>query len=216
MATMFGFMATDAPVSVAVARALLRDTVEQSFNMLTIDGDTSPSDTVVLLANGAAGGDEIGESHPALPLLSAAVRQVAIVLTRMLARDGEGTGKLIEVRVDGARSAQDARVAAKAIAGSALVKSAVFGNDPNWGRIVVALGYSGAETEEARTSVEIQGVSVYSQGSAVLFDETGLSRALRQEEVKIRVDLSLGHDSATSWGCDLTPEYVRINSEYTT
>jgi glutamate N-acetyltransferase/amino-acid N-acetyltransferase len=216
MATMFGFLTTDAPIASSVVRSALKEAVDCSFNMLTIDGDTSPSDTAVLLANGVAGGREIDESHPALPIVCAALRRVAVTLSRMLASDGEGAGKLLEIEVSGARSVEDARSAARTIGRSPLVKSAVYGNDPNWGRVVVALGYSGVDTVESRTSVHIQGVTVYRQGCAVPFDLAALSEALKREAVHISVELGLGDASATCWGCDLTPEYVRINSEYTT
>lgn len=216
MATMLAFLTTDAPVDVAVLPSLLRETVDASFNMLTVDGDTSTNDMVLLLANGAAGGVPIGAGHPALPLLGAALERVATTLTRKLARDGEGASKLLEVRVDGAATVEDARRAAKAVAGSLLVKAAVFGNDPNWGRVLVAVGYSGAQVREERLAVVIQNVEVYRDGVPVPFDAATLSRALAHSEVHFRVDLGAGEATATAWGCDLTPEYVRINSEYTT
>jgi glutamate N-acetyltransferase/amino-acid N-acetyltransferase len=216
MATMLAFMTADAPVADGVLPPLLREIAGASFNVITVDGDTSPNDMVVLLANGAAGGDAIDAGHPALPLLRAAVLHVAVALARKLARDGEGASKLIEVRVDGAASDADARRAAKTVAGSLLVKSAVYGNDPNWGRVLVALGYSGARAEEARTALWIQDVEVCRDGAPVPFDAGALSQALGHAEVRIRLDLGLGDATATAWGCDLTPEYVRINAEYTT
>jgi glutamate N-acetyltransferase/amino-acid N-acetyltransferase len=216
MATMLGFLTTDAPVDPAMLPALVRQIVDASFNQLTIDNDTSPDDTVVLLANGAAGGEPMGVGHPALPLLTAAVERVAVTLTRKLARDGEGATKLIEVRVEHAATLADARRAAKSIAGSMLLKAAVFGNDPNWGRVLDAVGYSGVEAEEERISLAIQGVQTYGAGVPVPFDEASLRAALAQEEVRINVDLGMGQSSATAWGCDLTEEYVRINAEYTT
>jgi glutamate N-acetyltransferase/amino-acid N-acetyltransferase len=216
MATMLMFLTTDAPVDAALLPGLLRETVDDSINQLTIDGDTSPDDTVVLLANGAVGGETMGAGHAALPLLAAALRHVAMALTRKLARDGEGATKLIEVRVQGAASAEDARLAAKAIAGSLLVKSAVFGNDPNWGRVLVAAGSSGIRAQEERVSMAIQGVEVFSRGAPAPFDAAALSQAMRAEEVRIDVDLGGGDGTARAWGCDLTPEYVRINAEYTT
>jgi glutamate N-acetyltransferase/amino-acid N-acetyltransferase len=213
---MLAFMTTDAPVSIDALRPLLREAADASLNMLVIDGDTSPNDTLVLLANGAAGGDEIGSGHPALPLLAAAVQHVAVALTRQLARDGEGASKLIEIHVESAASTDDARRAAKTIARSPLVKTAMYGNDPNWGRILVALGYSGARAEEPRTSLWLQNTEVFIRGASVEFDEAALSVALAVEEVSIRLDLGLGSATATAYSCDLTPEYVRINSEYTT
>ncbi len=216
MATMLAFLTTDAPVDGASLPGLLRETVDDSFNQLTIDGDTSPDDMVLLMASGAAGGDPMGEGHPALPLLRAAVRHVSIALTRKLARDGEGATKLLEVRVDGAATMNDARSAAKAVAGSLLVKTAVYGNDPNWGRVLVAVGNSGARLDASRLGVAIQDVDVFRAGAPAPFDASALSRALAQSEVRLRVDLGAGEASANAWGCDLTPEYVRVNSEYTT
>jgi glutamate N-acetyltransferase/amino-acid N-acetyltransferase len=169
-----------------------------------------------LLANGAAGSDEIDSGSPALPLLRTALQHVAISLTRQLARDGEGASKLIEVTVEGAASDDDARRAAKAIARSPLVKTAIYGNDPNWGRILVAIGYSGARAEEAKTSLWLQDTEVFIRGAAVHYDTVALSTALMTDTVLMRVDLGLGAGRATAYTCDLTPEYVRINSEYTT
>ena len=216
MATMLAFLTTDASVDATVLPTLLRETVDASLNMLTIDGDTSTNDMALLLASGAAGGESIGEGHPALPLLGAALANVATTLTRKLARDGEGATKLLEVRVDGAANVEDARKAAKAVAGSMLLKAAVFGNDPNWGRVLDAVGNSGAEAREERTALSIQEVEVYRDGAPLPFDEDALRQALAHSEVRFRVELGAGEATATAWGCDLTPEYVRINSEYTT
>ena len=218
MATMLSFLTTDAAVEQRYLQSVLGDVVEVSYNMMTIDGDTSPEDLVLLLANGAAanGGGSIDADHPAAPVFRAAVEHVAITLARKLARDGEGASKLIEVRVDGAASIEDARLVAKEVAGSSLVKTAVFGNDPNWGRILVAAGNSGARIVEERVSLAVQGVDLYRNGEPLPFDKASVSDALRQPEVRFRIDLALGDATATAWGCDLTPEYVRINSEYTT
>ena len=215
MATMLGFLTTDAPLEPAVMPGLVHRTVDASFNQLTIDNDTSPDDMVLLMANGAAGGDAIGPHHPALPLLGAAVERVAVSLTRQLARDGEGATKLIEVHVSGAATLAAARVAAKSVAGSMLLKAAVYGNDPNWGRALDAIGYSGVLAEETEIRLAIQGVETY-RGAPVPFDEGALRAALAAEEVRIEIDLGAGEDSAMAWGCDLTPDYVRINAEYTT
>ncbi len=218
MATMLAFLTTDAPVDGRLLPSLLREAVDASFNQLTVDGDTSPNDMVLLMASGAAGGKPIGRRHPALPRLRAALEHVATTLTRKLARDGEGASKLLEVRADGAASVEEARRAAKSVAASQLVKAAVFGNDPNWGRVLVAIGYSGVRFREERMAVVIQDVEVYRNGTPVPFDETAVSQALARpgKEVRLRVDLGAGGSAATAWGCDLTPEYVRINSEYTT
>jgi glutamate N-acetyltransferase/amino-acid N-acetyltransferase len=215
MATMLGFLTTDAQVEPAVFPGLVHEVVDVSFNQLTIDNETSPDDTVLLMANGAAGGESIGPHHAALPLLAAAVEHVAVDLTRKLARDGEGATKLIEVRARGGATLAAARRAAKSVAGSTLLKAAMFGNDPNWGRVLDAIGYSGIQAEETRITLSIQGVETY-RGAPVPFDEGALRDALAAEEVKIEIDLGEGEETAMAWGCDLTPEYVRINSEYTT
>lgn len=216
MATMLAFLTTDAPVEPAALSRLLGEACDAAFNMLTIDSATSTNDMVLLMASGAAGGDLIDADHPALPLLQAAVTQAAVTLTRKLARDGEGASKLLEVRVDGARTIDDARKAAKTVASSILLKAALYGNDPNWGRVLDAIGYSGVEAEEGSLSLALQDVEVFRAGEPIAFDAEALSQALAHSEVRIRVDLALGESTATAWGCDLTPEYVRINSEYTT
>ncbi|MEX2160228.1 MAG: bifunctional glutamate N-acetyltransferase/amino-acid acetyltransferase ArgJ [Dehalococcoidia bacterium] len=218
MATMLSFLTTDAAVDQSFLQSVLSDVVEVSYNMMTIDGDTSPEDLVLLLANGAAanGAGVIDAQHPAAHVFRAAVEHVAVTLARKLARDGEGASKLIEVRVDNAATVEDARRVAKAVASSALVKTAVYGNDPNWGRVLVAAGNSGARIEEPRVSLAIQDTDVYRNGEPLPYEAAAVSALLAQAEVRVRIDLALGDATATAWGCDLTPEYVRINSEYTT
>jgi len=215
MATMLGFITTDAALEPAVMSGLVHQTVDVSFNQLTIDNDTSPDDTVVILANGAAGGEMIGPHHPALPLVAAAVERVAVDLTRQLARDGEGATKLISVRVNGASTLASARRASKSVAGSMLLKAAIFGNDPNWGRVLDAIGYSGVLADEDSIKLKVQGVRTY-DGKPIEFDEDDLRRALDAEEVHIEIDLGVGEEGASAWGCDLSTDYVRINAEYTT
>jgi glutamate N-acetyltransferase/amino-acid N-acetyltransferase len=215
MATMFCFLTTDAPIEQRFLRAMLHDAVEDSLNMISVDGDTSTSDTTAIIANGAAGGPMIDAASPAAAAFEAALRHVCTVLARMLARDGEGAQKLIEVRIEGARSDKDARAAARTVTASPLVKSAVHGNDPNWGRVLMAVGRSGAHINVAQSAVWLGDVRVF-HGVPVPFDARAVSRYLRSEEVLIRVDLGAGEATATAWGCDLTPEYVHINSDYTT
>ena len=216
MATMLAFLTTDAPVEQALLEKSLRRAAEVSFEMITVDGDSSPSDTIVILANGAAGGPELGEGVEGATQFREAVAQVCIELAKGMARDGEGATKLIEVKVSGAKSVADARAAARTVAGSPLVKSAVYGNDPNWGRVLAAVARSGTEAEESATSLFWQGVCVFQKGRMLSYDEEALSAATKSDEVRIRVDLGLGNGRAVAWGCDLTEEYVRINSEYTT
>lgn len=219
VATMLVFLTTDAPVQPDFLRESLRLAADASFNMMTIDGDTSPNDMVLALANGAAAGpgvEAIGPGHRAAAVFQAALTQVCTHLARELARDGEGATKLIEVRVEGAADEADARRVARAVAGSLLVKTAVHGCDPNWGRVLTAAGYSGARVREATCRLYLQGVRVFAGGLPEPFDEAALREALASHEVTIRVDLGLASGAATAWGCDLTQDYVRINAEYTT
>jgi len=219
VATMLAFLTTDAPVQPDFLRESLRRAADASFNMMTIDGDTSPNDMVLALANGAAcgpGDESIGPGHRAAPLFQAALTQVCTHLARELARDGEGASKLIEVRVEGAADEADARRAARAVAGSLLVKAAIYGCDPNWGRILTAAGYSGAQVREQACQLYVQEVRVFAKGLPEPFDEATLREALASREVNIRLDLGLGPGAATAWGCDLTEDYVRINASYTT
>lgn len=215
MATMFCFLTTDAPVEKRFLRTALQSAVNDSLNMMSIDGDTSTSDTTAILANGAGGGPTIDAASPAAPAFEAGLRHACIALAKMLARDGEGAEKLIEVRVEGAGGDRDARAAARTITTSPLVKSAVHGNDPNWGRVLMAVGRSGARINVDAASVWLGDIQVF-DGVPIAFDARAASRYLRNEEVLIRVHLGIGESSATAWGCDLTPEYVHINSDYTT
>ncbi|MHB8684301.1 MAG: bifunctional glutamate N-acetyltransferase/amino-acid acetyltransferase ArgJ [Dehalococcoidia bacterium] len=215
MATMFCFLTTDAPVEPGFLRDALRDAVDDSLNMISVDNDTSTSDTTAILANGAAGGDTIEASHACGGAFAAALREVCIAVARMLARDGEGAEKLIEVRVEGAATKADARAAARTISASPLVKTAVHGNDPNWGRLLMAAGRSGARIDLARARAWLGGTQVFA-GEPLAYDEQAASGELRREEVLLRIDLGCGGETATAWGCDMTPEYVHINSDYTT
>ncbi|MEX2246744.1 MAG: bifunctional glutamate N-acetyltransferase/amino-acid acetyltransferase ArgJ [Dehalococcoidia bacterium] len=215
MATMFCFLTTDAPVELAFLRRTLREAVGDSLNMISVDNDTSTSDTVAIFANGAAGGAAIYAGSPGAAAFASALPDVCVRVAKLLARDGEGAKKLIEARVEGAGSAGEARAAARTITASPLVKTAVHGNDPNWGRLLMAVGRSGAGIDLERARAWIGPTMVY-RGEPVRFDERAVSRYLRGEEVVLRVDLGRGFDSATAWGCDMTPEYVHINADYRT
>jgi glutamate N-acetyltransferase/amino-acid N-acetyltransferase len=216
LATMLAFLTADAPVDRAFLEKTLRSAADASFEMITVDGDTSPNDTLLILANGAASGPTLREGVEGAAHFREAVAQVCIELAKAMARDAEGATKLIEVKIVGAKSLADARAAARTVAGSPLVKSAVYGNDPNWGRVLAAVARSGAAVEEQTMSLFWQGVCVFQRGRALAYDEKALSAATKSDEVRIRVDLGLGGARAVAWGCDLTEEYVRINSEYTT
>jgi glutamate N-acetyltransferase / amino-acid N-acetyltransferase len=216
LATMLAFLTTDAPLTRETADALLGPAVDASFNMVTVDGDTSTNDMVLLLANGAAGGEPATFSASDLARLGAALEWVCVQLTRAIAADGEGATRLIEVRVEGARDVAEARRAAKAVAGSNLVKAAVYGADPNWGRILAALGRADVALDPDAVDVAIGPVQVAAGGQTLPYDEAAASAALQPPEVRLYAHLHQGDGAATAWGCDLTEQYVVINSEYTT
>ncbi len=216
MATMFCFLTTDAAVEPTFLDSALRRSVDVSFNMISIDGDMSTNDTVVVLANGRAGTPTIQGGTGAGDAFEKALTDACIRMAKAIAADGEGATKLIEVTVEGAESEQDARAAARAVAASSLLKAAIYGGDPNWGRIACAAGYSGANLVEPRLDITIAGYPTLRQGQVVGFDAKTVSDALRGPEVSILVNLNLGSHRATAWGCDLTEEYVVINSKYTT
>jgi glutamate N-acetyltransferase/amino-acid N-acetyltransferase len=216
MATVLCFMTTDAPVQAEWLRATLRAVADVSLNMVDVDMDTSTSDTMLLFANGAAGGSPIGHGHPAEEPLRRTIEAVAIALAKDLARDGEGARTLIEVCVAGARSAEDARLAARTVTSSPLVKTMVTGRDPNLGRVMMALGRSGARIDIDRTSVWIGDECAFERGAPTSVPYDAFKQAMNAREVFIRVDLGLGSGAATAWGCDLTEGYVQINGSYTT
>lgn len=216
MATVFGFFTTDANVEPAVLQELLREAGDVSFNMIDVDMDTSTSDMMLLFASGSAGGPTLAAGSDGLRELSEALNLLAIELARDLARDGEGARTLIEMRVDGAQSLDDARRAARTVVSSPLVKTMITGRDPNLGRVMMALGRSGAELDVARISVWIGEHCAFQRGAPTALDHAAISRAMDAPEVQLRADLGLGRYSATAWGCDLTENYVRINADYTT
>jgi len=213
MGTLLSFLTTDAVVDVNFLRSAMQKSVAGSFNMVTIDGDTSPSDTVVILANGMAGTTVIDRSNG--KIFQRALDEVCLYLAKCIARDGEGATKLIEVMVEGASTEAHARLAARTVAGSSLFKAAMFGNDPNWGRIIAALGRSGARVNEKKLEVYLNDVCVMNQGAPAMFDDKKMRSSLAGKEVQVRIRLNLGRGKATAWGCDLSNEYVTINSAYT-
>ena len=216
MATMLSFVATDAAVDQAYLRSLLPEIADSSMNMLTIDGDSSTNDSLLVFANGAAGNAVITEGSAGAEDFKAGLVEVCVQLTRQLAADGEGATRLLVVKVEGARDIKDARVAAKTIASSLLVKSAVYGADPNWGRLLAALGRSQAEAVESLIDVYINDVCIMQAGRPIPFHRDAVVALMRGTEVTFRLNLNLGEGRATAWGCDLTEEYVVINSAYTT
>lgn len=216
MATMLAFITTDADIAAPDLQQALRGAVERSFNMISVDGDTSTNDTIAVLANGRSGAPVLVPGTARYACFEQALTALCIRLARMVARDGEGATRLLEVRIKGAPTERDARLAAKAIISSSLVKTAVFGNDANWGRIICAAGYSGAHFNPERFDVYLGDLPVAQDGGSITFDEERASAILAQDPVVITVDLRDGDGEAVAWGCDLSYDYVRINAAYRT
>ena len=214
MATMLAFVSTDAVISSFLLQKALTTAVNKSFNRITVDGDTSTNDMVLLFANGLAGNPPMKEGATAFGRFSAALEQVLAALAKMIARDGEGATKLVEVVVNGARQEKDAIQAARAIANSNLVKTAIHGADANWGRILAAVGYSGIDFEPEKVEISFDHVPILKRNFRANFSEARARAALSNENVNITVDLNLGRKSATFWTCDFSKEYVSINANY--
>ncbi|MFN3266449.1 MAG: bifunctional glutamate N-acetyltransferase/amino-acid acetyltransferase ArgJ [Deinococcales bacterium] len=208
MATMLAYLVSDAAVAQSELRRHWQGIVERSFNQVTVDTDTSTNDMALLLCNAQAGKVDYNEFWHG-------VEKVCVSLAKQLARDGEGATKLLTVEVVGARNDSEARAAALSVAASPLWKSAVYGNDPNWGRIMMAIGKSNAFFETTSVQIAVQGVVLF-DGAVQNFDKAAVSRAMNAAEVLTRVDLRQGEGSGWAWGCDLTEGYVKINAEYTT
>ncbi len=216
MATLLAFLTTDASVTPAYLKKSLQDAAAISFNMISVDGDTSPSDTLLIMANGLAKNELITGKSGMADIFQKAMNEVCIYLAKEIARDGEGATKLIEINVNNAANLKEARQAARTIVSSNLLKAAFYGNDPNWGRVTAALGRSSAQIEEAKLDVYMGNIQVLKQGAPMPFDKVKAVSVLKQKEVSITVVLNMGAASATAWGCDLTEQYVKINAEYTT
>lgn len=216
MATLLCFITTDAAVSPACLKQALKYAVDRSFNMVTVDGDTSTNDMAVIMANGMAGNKEIEEEGPDYDMFRDALTRVCTMLAVDIARDGEGATKLIEVEVRNAATEEDACLAARAVAGSTLFKAAVFGRDANWGRVLCAAGYSGANFDPGRVDIFLGDEQVAKDGGSLEFSEERALEILRKDTVKITLDFKAGQFSATAWGCDLTYDYVKINADYRT
>ncbi len=216
MATMFCFLATDAPAETGFLKTALKKAVDMSFNMISIDGDMSPSDTVVIFANGAAGGETIRSGSRPAREFQKKLNAVCIRLAMALARDGEGATKLITSNVTGARNLKEARKVARAVVMSSLIKTAVHGGDPNWGRIVAAVSQSGIGVSLTDIDMAIGPVAVLKTGRPLPFEEKDVIDVLKQADVPVSIHLNMGSGSATAWGCDMSEEYVGINSEYMT
>ncbi|HEY3367506.1 MAG TPA: bifunctional glutamate N-acetyltransferase/amino-acid acetyltransferase ArgJ [Symbiobacteriaceae bacterium] len=216
MATMLAFVTTDAAVDPIALKVALKEATEKSFNMITVDGDTSTNDTLLALANGLAKNPTVVLGSSLYDAFAAALEQVLIAMAKEIARDGEGATKLMEMRVVGAASVADARKAAKAVCGSSLVKAALFGEDANWGRVLCAIGYSEAEFDPAKTDLWVGDVQMMRAGTPLAFDEAAAAKVLAEKTVVMTADLHSGEATATAWGCDLTYDYVKINGSYRT
>ncbi len=216
MATMLSFLSTDATVERGFLQETLSHAVTLSFNQIDIDGDQSTNDTVLLLANGTAGNTPFAGGDAGSEAFSAAVHHVTWWLAREMARDGEGAQRLIEVVVDGAHSDEDARLASRSVAASLLVRTAVYGKDPNWGRILMAVGKSQIPLDESKIQVFVNDIQIVEDGKAISYSVPSVVAALGEPEVRLRVSLNVGEGFGEAWGCDLTEEYVVFNSAYTT
>lgn len=216
MATMLAFMTTDVLIDQASLQQLLGATTNVTFNMITVDGDTSTNDMLVVMASGLAGNEVLHPEHPDWAAYAAAFRHVCEHLAQSIARDGEGATKLVEVNVSGAVSDTSAQKIAKTVIGSSLVKSAVFGADANWGRIIAAVGRAGEPVNVETVDIRLGDIIVLAQSRPVTFDEEQALAYLQGDQVTIHVALNHGEGVATAWGCDLTYDYVRINAAYRT
>jgi glutamate N-acetyltransferase/amino-acid N-acetyltransferase len=215
MATMLSFLTTDAAISPRMLQSMLAEAVEGSFNRVSVDGDTSTNDTVLLLASGASGA-AVRPGNSTRRWFMEGLRLVTESLAKMIARDGEGATKLVTVEVRGARTPLDAERAGRAIANSPLVKTAIAGCDPNWGRILCAAGYSGARFDPARVDIRVNDLYLCRKGLDTGFDEASASREFDQKELTVAIHLHAGSARARFWTCDLTHDYITINASYRT
>ncbi len=220
MATMLVFITTDAAVSAEMLQKALSEDIQSTFNMTSVDGDTSTNDTVLLMANGLAGNPEITEDGEDFKVFMKALNTVNMHLCRGIAADGEGATKLLECVVKGAETLETARKVAKSVICSSLVKTAMFGEDANWGRVLCAIGYSGEDVDVSKIDLSFKSkagtIELCRNGAGVPFSEEKAAKILHEKEIDILVDLKSGSFEATAWGCDLTYDYVKINGDYRT
>jgi glutamate N-acetyltransferase/amino-acid N-acetyltransferase len=220
MATMLVFITTDAAISAEMLQKALSTDVAKTFNMISVDGDTSTNDMVTVLANGMAGNEEIVADGADFAAFMKALNTVTVQLCRMIAGDGEGATKLLECKTFGAKTEQAAKIAARSVICSSLLKAAMFGADANWGRVLCAIGYSGADVDVSKVSVTFKSakgeILVCENGAGVPFSEEKAKEILLEKEIDILIGLGDGAYSATAYGCDLTYDYVKINGDYRT
>ncbi len=218
MCTMLAFVTTDAVISREMLQTALREDVVDTFNMISVDGDTSTNDTLVVLANGAAGNPEITDRDEDYVKFKEALNYINITLAKKMAGDGEGATALFETKVIHAASKEDARILSRSVIGSSLCKAAIFGHDANFGRFLCALGYSGVSFDPEKIELffenEEKSILIYKDGAAVEYSEKEAAQVLASPEVRVLVDMHMGEEEATAWGCDLSYEYVKINADY--
>jgi glutamate N-acetyltransferase/amino-acid N-acetyltransferase len=216
MATMLAVFGTDAPVDKGFLQQAVKRSADLSFNMISVDGDSSTNDTFMVMANGVAGGPTITADSDEAGLFQEALTQLCVYLAKEMVRDGEGASKLFQVIVEGAETEEEARMAARTISSSSLVKTAVHGNDPNWGRVVAAAGRSGARLDESKLAMYVNDVCILEHGLPVPFFKDAVILQMKSPELTFRLSLNLGDGTATAWGCNLSEAYVTFNSAYTT
>jgi glutamate N-acetyltransferase/amino-acid N-acetyltransferase len=216
MATMIGILTSDVDIPSPLLKKALKQCVDKSFNRITVDGDTSVCDKVLVLANGESGFSIESEDSDEFMIFTEALCEISTELAKSIASDGEGATKLIEINVTGAASPGDALLAAKAIANSPLVKTAFYGEDANWGRIITAAGYSGADFDPDGTSVSIGGLMLFEKGRAIHFSEQEAIEILKKDDITVTVDFGSGEYGETVWTCDMSHGYIDINAHYRT
>ncbi len=216
MATMLCYITTDVAIDQKLLQKALSACVEKSFNMISVDGDMSTNDTVVVLANGAAGNEKITYEDDDYHVFFENLMDLCVEIAKEIAADGEGASKFLTINVKGAKSFADAKLVGMTVANSPLVKTAFFGEDPNWGRVICAVGYSGADMVPESTVVKFGGITIFANGTGAKFDEKALAKVMKATDIVIDIELNMGDFDATVWTCDLSYEYVKINGEYHT
>lgn len=216
MATMLCYITTDIAIDQALLQKAVSGCVEKSFNMISVDGDMSTNDMVIVLANGEANNAKITEENADYQIFFDKLMMLCTELAKQIAADGEGASKFLTINVKGAKSFADAKTVGMAIANSPLVKTAFFGEDPNWGRVICAVGYSGADMVPEKTVVKFGGITIFANGTGATYDEKALAHVMKQKDIVIDIELNMGQEDATVWSCDLSYEYVKINGEYHT
>lgn len=216
MATMLCYITTDIAIDQALLQKAVSGCVEKSFNMISVDGDMSTNDMVIVLANGEANNAKITEENVDYQIFFDKLMMLCTELAKQIAADGEGASKFLTINVKGAKSFADAKTVGMAIANSPLVKTAFFGEDPNWGRVICAVGYSGADMVPEKTVVKFGGITIFANGTGATYDEKALAHVMKEKDIVIDIELNMGQEDATVWSCDLSYEYVKINGEYHT